>query len=216
MCGDASWLETIDNYAMLLIDTVWAAWKLGDISRLAVSAQRLARARASLEKAHGRNLERLAATGLNRAAASALYVRLETLEAVAAYYGADVAAAEAKLRSARAKWQSLQVHRPRKWFPAFAAIVGFESLCFIPSAAWFSCCHDMNDIASYLDMYDVFCDFNNARPSIAKARTKRSFFAVRLRCQTAPWRSSHPWGMARGRRRAPCAWPAVTSTQLWE
>lgn len=84
-------------------------FKLQDASRLGVSQQRLARARAALARAHGPNQERARVLHGNFCPEHATYVRLETLEGMVAYYTQDWAAAEAHLRAAQARWQLLQV-----------------------------------------------------------------------------------------------------------
>ncbi|KAG2494871.1 hypothetical protein HYH03_007110 [Edaphochlamys debaryana] len=101
----------VDNVPLLLIDLVWSAYKLGDLRRLAVSRERLARARQGLARAHGPNLERLRSlTGSTFCPELATYLRLEVLEGLVAYYGGEPrATAEAAFRAAQAKWQRLQV-----------------------------------------------------------------------------------------------------------
>ncbi|GLC68053.1 hypothetical protein PLESTF_000639800 [Pleodorina starrii] len=101
----------IDNLPLLLIDLVWAAYKLGDTRRLAVSRERLARARAGLVRAHGSGLERLRSlTGSAFSPELATYLRLEVLEGLVGYYSGDPrAGVEASFRAAQTKWRRLQV-----------------------------------------------------------------------------------------------------------
>ena len=59
LVGDAQLLAAVDNVALLELDVVWCCYLLQDAGRLGVSAERLARARSRLARAHGPNLERL-------------------------------------------------------------------------------------------------------------------------------------------------------------
>ncbi|GLI69576.1 hypothetical protein VaNZ11_014234 [Volvox africanus] len=108
---DPALTSCIDNLPLLLIDLVWAAYKLGDIRRLAVSRDRLARARAGLVRAHGSGLERLRSlTGSAFSPELATYMRLEVLEGLVGYYSGDNrSAVEAIFRAAQTKWRRLQV-----------------------------------------------------------------------------------------------------------
>ncbi|KAG2436923.1 hypothetical protein HXX76_006442 [Chlamydomonas incerta] len=108
---DPALTAAVDNGGLLLLDLVWAAYKLGDLRRLAVSRERLSRARAGLERAHGADLQRLRAlTGGAFSPELATYLRLEVLEGLVAFYGGEpAAAAEAAFRGAQAKWRRLQV-----------------------------------------------------------------------------------------------------------
>ncbi|PNW85783.1 hypothetical protein CHLRE_03g205650v5 [Chlamydomonas reinhardtii] len=108
---DPALTAAVDNVALLLLDLVWAAYKLGDLRRLAVSRDRLCRARAGLERAHGADLQRLRSlTGGGFSPELATYLRLEVLEGLVAFYGGEPAAtAESAFRGAQAKWRRLQV-----------------------------------------------------------------------------------------------------------
>ncbi|EFJ41254.1 hypothetical protein VOLCADRAFT_107771 [Volvox carteri f. nagariensis] len=108
---DPSLTSAIDNLPLLLIDLVWAAYKLRDVRRLAVSKERLAKARAGLARAHGPRLERLRnLTGAAFSPELATYLRLEVLEGLVGYYsGESRTAVEGSFRAAQAKWRRLQV-----------------------------------------------------------------------------------------------------------
>ncbi|KXZ53463.1 hypothetical protein GPECTOR_7g913 [Gonium pectorale] len=112
---DPALTSSIDNVPLLLLDLVWAAYKLGDTRRLAVSRERLVKARAGLERAHGPQLERLRTLtggGAGFSPELATYLRLEVLEGLVAFYGGGPegrAAAEGNFRAAQAKWRRLQV-----------------------------------------------------------------------------------------------------------
>ncbi|PNH08776.1 NEDD8 ultimate buster 1 [Tetrabaena socialis] len=103
--------SAVDNVPLLLLDLVWCCYKLGDVRRLAVGRERLAKARAGLARAHGPALERLRTlTGSSFSPELATYLRLEVLEGLVAYYGGENrATAESCFRAAQAKWQRLQV-----------------------------------------------------------------------------------------------------------
>ncbi|GIL96788.1 hypothetical protein Vretimale_2576 [Volvox reticuliferus] len=107
---DPALTSCIDNLPLLLIDLVWAAYKLGDIRRLAVSRDRLSRARAGLARAHGPGLERLRSlTGSAFSPELATYMRLEVLEGLVGYHsGENRSTVEASFRAAQTKWRRLQ------------------------------------------------------------------------------------------------------------
>ncbi|GIL74960.1 hypothetical protein Vretimale_2576 [Volvox reticuliferus] len=108
---DPALTSCIDNLPLLLIDLVWAAYKLGDIRRLAVSRDRLSRARAGLARAHGPGLERLRSlTGSAFSPELATYMRLEVLEGLVGYHsGENRSTVEASFRAAQTKWRRLQI-----------------------------------------------------------------------------------------------------------
>jgi len=107
---DGELLKGIDNLGILLLDITWCYYKLGDVSRLGVARDRLARARAALASAHGPNMERVRALHGGRFTPEvAIYARLEALEVVVAYHTGDLAAAAEHLAKARARLTALQV-----------------------------------------------------------------------------------------------------------
>ncbi|KIZ05684.1 NEDD8 ultimate buster 1 [Monoraphidium neglectum] len=108
LVADKQLLQAIDNVAMLLLDIVWCSYLLRDVGRLGVSAERLARARGMLARAHGPNLERLRQLH-GGSPESATYVRLEAMEGVVAFHVGDRPAAARSLRAAQERYDRLQV-----------------------------------------------------------------------------------------------------------
>ncbi|KAJ9510486.1 hypothetical protein QJQ45_015956, partial [Haematococcus lacustris] len=103
-------LQGTDNRGLLLLDTVWCCYKLGDVRRLAVARDKLVAARAALTQAHGAGLERVRRLhGTRFCPELAVYVRLEALEGVVAFMVGDLDAAERALGAAHRKWLALQV-----------------------------------------------------------------------------------------------------------
>ena len=62
-----------------------------------------------MTRAHGANLERLRVLQGGFKPELAVYVRLELLEGVSAYYEGDAERARERLESARRKWERLQI-----------------------------------------------------------------------------------------------------------
>ncbi|MEW5303146.1 MAG: hypothetical protein WDW36_005867 [Sanguina aurantia] len=106
---DTAVVEGIDNVALLLLDIVWCCYKMGDLQRLAVSRERLARCRKLLLKAHGPGLERVRKLHGEFCPELATYVRLHAVEGVVAYHMQEPAAALLSLENAQRRWRSLQV-----------------------------------------------------------------------------------------------------------
>ncbi|KAK9803479.1 hypothetical protein WJX73_006601 [Symbiochloris irregularis] len=108
LCTD-DLLKSTDNVGILLLDIVWCYFMLQDQSKLAEAHDRLQHARKRLQQSYGKELERARVLYGNFRPELSLFVRLETLEGISAYYRSDWAAARALLHSAHDKWQQLQV-----------------------------------------------------------------------------------------------------------
>eukprot|EP01102_Stenamoeba_stenopodia_P007009 TRINITY_DN1956_c0_g1_i1.p1 TRINITY_DN1956_c0_g1~~TRINITY_DN1956_c0_g1_i1.p1 ORF type:complete len:433 (-),score=121.98 TRINITY_DN1956_c0_g1_i1:709-1905(-) len=87
-------LEVVDNYGLLCLDIAWAYFKLKDPGFLNDAVQRLSTARRCLEKAYGKDLERLVAIKGPDCTERVLYLRLEVLEGVLAYHYGNLPLAE--------------------------------------------------------------------------------------------------------------------------
>ena len=107
--ADPSITERLDNPAILALDVAWAVFQLRDPARLPDAVRRLERCREGFARAHGADLSRLRALHGGFQPELGLYVRLELLEAVAAFHDGDVAAARASLASAKARRDRLRV-----------------------------------------------------------------------------------------------------------
>ncbi|CAL5222997.1 g5442 [Coccomyxa viridis] len=112
-CCKDDLLKYIDNLGLLLMDTVWCFFQLRDEQSLAAAQERLAQARQCFARSHGPNQERIKVLHGNFCPELAMYVRLELLEGVAAYYSGNKALAQAKLKSSEQRWQQLQVSDER-------------------------------------------------------------------------------------------------------
>ncbi|KAJ4733140.1 NEDD8 ultimate buster 1 [Rhynchospora pubera] len=99
----------IDNVPMLQLDMVWCYFMLKDISCLTVAGTRLARTRKGFQSSHGKDSTRFRALQAGRHADLAIYLRLELLEGVVAYYNGDFEKAQESISSAQIKFNQLQV-----------------------------------------------------------------------------------------------------------
>ncbi|CAN6236431.1 unnamed protein product [Urochloa humidicola] len=106
---DSKLIEKVDNVPMLQLDIVWCYFVLRDVSCLEVAGTRLEKARVGLERSHGKDSSRFRILQAGRQADLAIYVRLELLEGVVAYYNGHAEKARGSLNSAQAKYLQLQV-----------------------------------------------------------------------------------------------------------
>ncbi|CAI5931479.1 unnamed protein product [Closterium sp. NIES-64] len=106
---DAKITEAIDNIPMLLLDIVWCHYMMKDVASLASAKGRLAAARSALRKAHGADMSRLRMLQGNFRPELATYLRLDLLDAIAAYHSGDLMGARPLLASAQSLFQQLQV-----------------------------------------------------------------------------------------------------------
>ncbi|VAH53304.1 unnamed protein product [Triticum turgidum subsp. durum] len=106
---DNKLIERVDNVPMLQLDIVWCYFMLRDVSRLEVAGARLNKARLGFELSHGKDSTRFRLLQAARHADLALYVRLELLEGVVAYYNGNTEKARGSLSSAQSKYMQLQV-----------------------------------------------------------------------------------------------------------
>ncbi|KAH9805428.1 NEDD8 ultimate buster 1 [Citrus sinensis] len=101
--------EFVDNVPLLQIDMVWCYFMLRDISWLSEAGIRLRKAREGIERAHGKDSSRVRLLQAGRHPELALHLRMELLEAVAAYHSGQFDKARNALTSAQAKFFQLQV-----------------------------------------------------------------------------------------------------------
>ncbi|KAK8919153.1 hypothetical protein KSP39_PZI021132 [Platanthera zijinensis] len=101
--------DMIDNVPILQLDTVWCYFLLRDISCLTMAGVRLAKARDGFERSHGRDNARFRILQAGRPAELALYLRLELLEGVVAYYSGNLGESHRALIAAKSKFDQLQV-----------------------------------------------------------------------------------------------------------
>ncbi|CAL5070354.1 unnamed protein product [Urochloa decumbens] len=106
---DSKLIEKVDNVPMLQLDIVWCYFVLRDVSCLEVAGTRLEKARVGFERSHGKDSSRFRVLQAGRQADLAIYVRLELLEGVVAYYNGHAERARGSLTSAQAKYLQLQV-----------------------------------------------------------------------------------------------------------
>ncbi|KAM0903265.1 hypothetical protein ACQ4PT_018781 [Festuca glaucescens] len=106
---DPKLIERVDNVPMLQLDIVWCYFMLRDVSRLEVAGARLSKARLGFERSHGKDSTRFRLLQAARHADLAIYVRLELLEGVVAYYNGHTEKARDSLSSAQSKFMQLQV-----------------------------------------------------------------------------------------------------------
>ncbi|KAH9805430.1 NEDD8 ultimate buster 1 [Citrus sinensis] len=106
---DPKVLEFVDNVPLLQIDMVWCYFMLRDISWLSEAGIRLRKAREGIERAHGKDSSRVRLLQAGRHPELALHLRMELLEAVAAYHSGQFDKARNALTSAQAKFFQLQV-----------------------------------------------------------------------------------------------------------
>ncbi|CAL5025142.1 unnamed protein product [Urochloa decumbens] len=106
---DSKLIEKVDNVPMLQLDIVWCYFVLRDVSCLEVAGTRLEKARVGFERSHGKDSSRFRVLQAGRQADLAIYVRLELLEGVVAYYNGHAEKARGSLTSAQAKYLQLQV-----------------------------------------------------------------------------------------------------------
>ncbi|CAI5931860.1 unnamed protein product [Closterium sp. NIES-64] len=102
-------VQAIDNIPMLLLDIVWCHYMTKDVASLASAKGRLAAARSALRKAHGADMSRLRMLQGNFRPELATYLRLDLLDAIAAYHSGDLMGARPLLASAQSLFQQLQV-----------------------------------------------------------------------------------------------------------
>ncbi|XP_020589026.1 NEDD8 ultimate buster 1 isoform X2 [Phalaenopsis equestris] len=106
---DPKIIEMIDNVPILQLDTVWCYFLLRDISCLSMAGTRLAKSREGFQRSHGRDNSRFRLLQAGRPAELALYVRLELLEGVVAFYSGNHVEAYKSLSAAKSKFDQLQV-----------------------------------------------------------------------------------------------------------
>ncbi|KAI0511061.1 hypothetical protein KFK09_011679 [Dendrobium nobile] len=106
---DSKIIEMIDNVPILQLDTVWCYFILRDISCLSMAGTRLAKCREGFQRSHGRDNSRFRLLQAGRPAELALYVRLELLEGVVAFYSGNQVESYKALSAAKSKFDQLQV-----------------------------------------------------------------------------------------------------------
>ncbi|KAL0903388.1 hypothetical protein M5K25_027764 [Dendrobium thyrsiflorum] len=106
---DSKIIEMIDNVPILQLDTVWCYFMLRDISCLSMAGARLAKSREGFQRSHGRDNSRFRLLQAGRPAELALYVRLELLEGVVAFYSGNQVESYKALNAAKSKFDQLQV-----------------------------------------------------------------------------------------------------------
>ncbi|XP_054820560.1 uncharacterized protein LOC129319493 [Prosopis cineraria] len=106
---DPKVIELVDNVPILQIDMVWCYFMIRDIRWLSEAGKRLEMARAGIERAHGKDSQRLRVLQGGRYPELALHLRLELLEGVVAYHNGKVEKSRDVLTSAKAKFMQLQV-----------------------------------------------------------------------------------------------------------
>ncbi|XP_028753963.1 NEDD8 ultimate buster 1 isoform X2 [Neltuma alba] len=106
---DPKVIELVDNVPILQIDMVWCYFMIRDIRWLSEAGKRLEMARTGIERAHGKNSQRLRLLQGGRYPELALHLRLELLEGVVAYHSGKLDKARDALTSAKAKFTQLQV-----------------------------------------------------------------------------------------------------------
>eukprot|EP01026_Neomeris_dumetosa_P052335 TRINITY_DN46284_c0_g1_i7.p1 TRINITY_DN46284_c0_g1~~TRINITY_DN46284_c0_g1_i7.p1 ORF type:complete len:398 (+),score=72.04 TRINITY_DN46284_c0_g1_i7:30-1196(+) len=99
--------QCVDNIALILLDLVWCSYKLQDVNQLGVSITRLAQVRKILDKQYSE--ERLIKVYGSTMMVAPVYLRLEMLEGMAAYYAGEKKVANDKLTLAKRRWDQLQV-----------------------------------------------------------------------------------------------------------
>ncbi|KAL6965550.1 hypothetical protein U1Q18_036600 [Sarracenia purpurea var. burkii] len=102
-------IELIDNAPILQLDMVWCYFMLRDISWLSVAGVRLSKAREGIERAHGKESNRLRLLQGGRHPEIALYLRMELLDGVVAYHRGQFEKSRQALTSAQTKYCQLQV-----------------------------------------------------------------------------------------------------------
>jgi hypothetical protein len=83
---DPQIMSTVDNYANLNIDLVWTMYQMKDLGALNAAKSRLTIAQQILERAHGKNQERLLQIRNGFSPELILYARLHLLQAIVAYH----------------------------------------------------------------------------------------------------------------------------------
>ena len=115
---DQQFLMAIDNYGLLALDIVWCYYLDQDEANLSNAGKWLQIAEFGLEKAHGKNKERLkqirAQRNMNTVTGDfmpelSLYVRLNILRALQSFYNGDINGAQANLMTAEMDMRKLQV-----------------------------------------------------------------------------------------------------------
>lgn len=102
-------IELVDNVPILQIDIVWCYFMQRDIKWLSEAGIRLTKAREGIERAYGKDASRVRLLQAGRFPEVALYLRLELLEGVIAYYSGQFEKCRSSLTSAQAKYFKLQV-----------------------------------------------------------------------------------------------------------
>ncbi|GAB2243801.1 hypothetical protein Droror1_Dr00023929 [Drosera rotundifolia] len=106
---DSKLIERVDNVSILQTDIVWCYFMLRDISLLSAAGIHLAKARKGIELAHGKDASRVSLLQGGSSPELALYLRLDLLEGIVAYYGGHLEKSRQLLTSARMKLSKLQV-----------------------------------------------------------------------------------------------------------
>eukprot|EP01023_Acetabularia_acetabulum_P002818 TRINITY_DN11202_c0_g2_i1.p1 TRINITY_DN11202_c0_g2~~TRINITY_DN11202_c0_g2_i1.p1 ORF type:complete len:559 (-),score=117.24 TRINITY_DN11202_c0_g2_i1:404-2080(-) len=100
-------IKHVDNVALILLDLVWCSYKLQDINQLGVSVQRLQKIRSILDEQYSER--RLLQVYGSTMMVAPVYLRLEMLEGMAAYYAGQGTISKQKLTAAKSRWEKLQV-----------------------------------------------------------------------------------------------------------
>ncbi|KAG0498565.1 hypothetical protein HPP92_003256 [Vanilla planifolia] len=106
---DSKTIEMIDNVPILELDIVWCYFLLRDISCLSMAGVHLAKAREGFKRSHGTDNMRFRLLQAGRPVELALYLRLELLEGIVAYYKGSLEESHKSLSAAKSKYDQLQV-----------------------------------------------------------------------------------------------------------
>ncbi|KAL9267002.1 NEDD8 ultimate buster 1-like protein [Drosera capensis] len=104
---DSKLIERVDNVSILQTDIVWCYFMLRDISLLSAAGIHLAKARKEIELAHGKDASSVSLLQGGSSPELALYLRLDLLEGIVAYYGGHLEKSRQLLTSARMKLSKL-------------------------------------------------------------------------------------------------------------
>merc|ERR1712154_111213 len=102
-------LESVDNYGLLALDIVWCYYLDQDENNLSNAGKWLQIAEFGLQRAHGKNMERLKQIRGDFIPELSLYVRLNILRALQAFYNNDMNQAQSHLMRAEMDMRKLAV-----------------------------------------------------------------------------------------------------------
>mmetsp|Transcript_47413 Transcript_47413/g.76048 ORF Transcript_47413/g.76048 Transcript_47413/m.76048 type:complete len:669 (+) Transcript_47413:75-2081(+) len=102
-------LHSVDNYGLLALDIVWCYYLAQDETNLINAGKWLQIAEFGLQRAHGKNLERIRQLRGDFVPELSLYVRLNILRALQSFYGNDMSAAQQHLLNAEMDLRKLTI-----------------------------------------------------------------------------------------------------------